>query len=120
MVSVRAAGAAACVLKGEAEELYESIRKGGITRSDAMFLVENPRLLFRIADELRREACGDVVTYVVNRNINFTNVCVGSCKFCAFRRGVGEGYLLSIEEILEKVEEAVERGAVEICIQGGL
>lgn len=121
MVSVKAAEAAADVcLKGEGEGLYEKIRKRDITRNDAILLAENPRLLFRIADELRKETCGDVVTYVVNRNINFTNICVGSCKFCAFRRRASEGYLLSIQEILDKVEEAVRRGAVEICIQGGL
>ncbi|MDF2954815.1 MAG: 2-iminoacetate synthase ThiH/Menaquinone biosynthesis enzymes MqnC and MqnE [Candidatus Alkanophagales archaeon MCA70_species_2] len=118
MVSVRAVAAAACV--AAAETLYERVRKGDVTKNDAMFLVKNPHLLFRIADELRRAACGDVVTYIVNRNINFTNVCIGSCKFCAFRRKTGEGYLLGIEEIINKIAEAVERGAVEVCIQGGL
>ena len=78
--------------------------------------------LARIADTLRRQLMGDVVTYVVNRNINFTNVCAGSCRFCAFRRSPNsrEAYLHSIEEIVERARSAVEIGATELCIQGGL
>ncbi|MBI4496107.1 MAG: 5-amino-6-(D-ribitylamino)uracil--L-tyrosine 4-hydroxyphenyl transferase CofH, partial [Deltaproteobacteria bacterium] len=74
------------------------------------------------ADSLRRELVGDVVTYVVNRNINFTNICTGACGFCAFRRRPGSkaGYLLTLGEILEKARSAVEAGATEVCIQGGL
>ena len=60
--------------------------------------------LGKMADELRREECGDVVTFVVNRNINFTNICIGGCKFCAFTRM--KKYVLSIEQILEKADEA--------------
>jgi FO synthase subunit 2 len=109
-------------MKGEFDELYEKIRRGSIERGDAIFLLRKPLLLFHLADELREEKKGDVVTYVVNRNINFTNLCIGDCKFCAFRSGKeeGEGYLLSMEEILSKVEEAVNNEATEICIQGGL
>jgi len=78
--------------------------------------------LVEIADHIRQERVGDVVTYVVNRNINFTNICVGRCRFCAFRKSPGhpEGYRLSLEEIAEKVKEAVREGATEVCIQGGL
>src|SRR5581483_8980988 len=74
------------------------------------------------ANELRRALCGDVVTYVVNRNINFTNVCFVGCKFCAFSRGPREedAYFLSLEEVGRKTREAWERGATEVCIQGGL
>jgi 7,8-didemethyl-8-hydroxy-5-deazariboflavin synthase CofH subunit len=74
------------------------------------------------ADELRRLQVGDIVTYVVNRNINFTNVCVKHCGFCAFSRTYRseQGYLLPMEEILRRVEEAVEMGATEVCIQAGL
>lgn len=75
--------------------------------------------IISLADELRRRRVGDVVTYVVNRNINFTNICVGDCKFCSFRHFYSP-FFLSIEEILEKVREAEELGATEICIQGGL
>src|SRR5262245_26579018 len=75
-----------------------------------------------VADELRRRQVGDVVTYVVNRNINFTNVCIKHCTFCAFSRDhrEEEGYLLPIEEIVRRAEEAAQMGATEVCIQAGL
>ena len=65
-----------------------------------------------VADELRRQHAGDVVTYVVNRNINFTNVCIKHCTFCAFSRDhrEEEGYLLPIEEIVRRAEEAARYG----------
>jgi len=107
-------------MKDDFDELYEEIRKGEIGREDAVFLASNPFYLFRIADELRKKEKGDVVTYVVNRNINFTNVCVGNCKFCAFREEKEKGYLLSMDAVLSKVDEAVNNEATEICIQGGL
>src|SRR6059058_2000778 len=74
------------------------------------------------ADELRRQAVGDVVTYVVNRNINFTNVCIKRCGFCAFSRGHREetGYFLPLEELVRRAREAWELGATEVCIQAGL
>jgi 7,8-didemethyl-8-hydroxy-5-deazariboflavin synthase CofH subunit len=74
------------------------------------------------ADRLRRDLVGDVITYVVNRNINFTNVCFVGCKFCAFSRGPREGdtYFLSPEQVGEKALQAWEIGAREVCIQGGL
>ena len=75
-----------------------------------------------VADELRRRAVGDVVTYVVNRNINFTNVCIKRCGFCAFSRGHREeqGYFLPLDEILRRAQEAWDLGATEVCIQAGL
>jgi FO synthase len=74
------------------------------------------------ADELREQIVGDVVTYVVNRNVNFTNICFVGCKFCAFSRGPREedAYFLSLEEIGRRTLEARARGATEVCIQGGL
>lgn len=74
------------------------------------------------ADQLRRQTVGDVVTYVVNRNINFTNVCVKACGFCAFSRGhlAEEGYFLPTEEIVRRAREARELGASEVCVQAGL
>jgi FO synthase subunit 2 len=102
------------------DELYGKVQKGEIDKEDALFLAGQPSYLFCIADTLRKEEKGDVVTYVVNRNINFTNVCVGDCKFCAFREEKEKGYLLSMDMVLSKVEEAVNKGATEICIQGGL
>jgi FO synthase subunit 2 len=74
------------------------------------------------ADELRRRAVGDVVTYVVNRNINFTNVCIKHCGFCAFSRDHREeqGYFLPAEEVVRRASEAWDLGATEICVQAGL
>ncbi|MCH8025438.1 MAG: 5-amino-6-(D-ribitylamino)uracil--L-tyrosine 4-hydroxyphenyl transferase CofH [Chloroflexi bacterium] len=74
------------------------------------------------ADHLRREQAGEQVTYVVNRNINFTNVCIKRCGFCAFSRDyrMEEGYLLPIDEIVRRAREAVDLGATEVCIQAGL
>ena len=78
--------------------------------------------LIGAADYLRAEAVGNVVTYVVNRNINFTNVCVKACGFCAFSRGhlAEEGYFLPTEEILRRAQQAYDLGATEICVQAGL
>jgi 7,8-didemethyl-8-hydroxy-5-deazariboflavin synthase CofH subunit len=75
-----------------------------------------------VADELRRRHVGDTVTYVVNRNINFTNVCIKHCGFCAFSRDhrEEEGYLLPIDEVVRRAREAWELGASEVCIQAGL
>jgi FO synthase subunit 2 len=74
------------------------------------------------ADYLRSQTVGNAVTYVVNRNINFTNVCVKACGFCAFSRGhlAEEGYFLPIEEIIHRATEAHELGATEVCVQAGL
>jgi FO synthase len=90
----------------------------------ALFQAEGPALdeLCRVADDLRREAVGDEVTYVVNRNINFTNVCYTGCRFCAFaqREIDPESYTLSLEEVADRAQEAWDYGATEVCIQGGL
>jgi len=78
------------------------------------------------ADALRREVCGDTVTYVVTRNINYTNVCYFRCGFCAFSKGKlaanlrGAPYLVPLDEIVRRCEEAWERGATEVCLQGGI
>ncbi len=74
------------------------------------------------ADQLRHRQTGDVVTYVINRNINFSNICEQHCSFCAFRRDAGEegAYWLDWGQIQEKTTDAVRRGATEICMQGGL
>jgi FO synthase len=82
--------------------------------------------VFAAADQLRREVCGDTVSYVVTRNINYTNVCYFRCGFCAFSKGKlaenlrGKPYLVPLEEIVRRCEEAWERGAVEVCLQGGI
>ncbi len=78
--------------------------------------------LVAVADQLRRETVGDLITYVVNRNINFTNVCFVGCSFCGFSRGPGaaDAYSLSFDEVVRRALEAWERGATEVCVQGGL
>ncbi|HSE09042.1 MAG TPA: bifunctional FO biosynthesis protein CofGH [Nocardioidaceae bacterium] len=80
------------------------------------------REVCRIADDLRREVVGDEVTYVVNRNINFTNVCYTGCRFCAFaqRRTDADAYSLSLDEVADRAEEAWRDGATEVCMQGGI
>ncbi len=101
------------------EDLIERAYQGKSTKEDGLLLLEVPPFeLFRFADELRDLAVGDTVTYVVNRNINFTSRCIGTCGFCAFRTNTGK--VLSIEEIMEKVRAAKQAKATEVCIQGGL
>ncbi|UGV40012.1 5-amino-6-(D-ribitylamino)uracil--L-tyrosine 4-hydroxyphenyl transferase CofH [Methanococcoides orientis] len=101
------------------EDIVERAYMGTTTKEDALKLLEvKPFELYALADQLRNEAVGDNVTYVVNRNINFTDKCVGTCGFCAFKDK--KGYLLSPEQIREKIDEAVASGATELCIQGGL
>jgi FO synthase len=84
------------------------------------------RAVLRAADDLRRELRGDTVTYVVTRNVNYTNVCYFRCGFCAFSKGKlaanlrGAPYLVPLHEIVRRAEEAWDRGAVEICLQGGI
>jgi FO synthase len=79
-----------------------------------------------LADAMRHEAVGDAVTFVVNRNINYTNVCTFRCRFCGFSKGPlslnlrGKPYLLSLDEIAERAREAAELGATEVCLQGGI
>jgi FO synthase len=98
----------------------------GLSDADALtlFNADGPALdaLARIADDLRRDTVGDEVTYVVNRNINFTNVCYTGCRFCAFaqRRTDADAYTLSLEEVGRRAEEAWAVGATEICMQGGI
>ncbi len=91
---------------------------------EAVELFESKEIdaIAKVADALRKVSVGDLVTYVVNRNINFTNVCIKRCGFCAFSRDFREeeGYLLPIEEIVRRAKEAYMLGATEVCIQAGL
>jgi len=97
-----------------------------VTRSEALtlFAADGPELelLVKAADEKRAELVGEDVTYVVNRNINFTNVCYTGCRFCAFaqRKTDADSYLLSIDEIKSRVNEAWLLGATEVCMQAGI
>jgi FO synthase len=90
----------------------------------ALFQADGPALesMCRVADGLRREAVGDEITYVVNRNINFTNVCYVGCRFCAFaqREVDPESYTLTLEEVADRTRQARDRGATEVCMQGGI
>ena len=90
----------------------------------ALFRAEGPALeaLAEVADDLRKQAVGEEITYVVNRNINFTNVCYVGCRFCAFaqREADPEAYTLTLDEVADRAQEAWESGATEICMQGGI
>jgi len=106
--------------------LDKALNNREISNSDTIKLFNSKdlelSLIFLIADELRRRDNGNKVTYVINRNINFTNVCIKQCGFCAFSRDFRqeEGYILPIEEIVSRAKEAWKYGATEVCIQAGL
>jgi FO synthase len=111
--------------RGEPLTLAGELDEDAIT---ALFQTRGPELgaVLAAADELRRETNGDEVTYVVTRNINYTNVCYFRCGFCAFSKGKlaenlrGAPYLVPIDEVVRRCREAWERGAVEVCLQGGI
>jgi FO synthase len=90
----------------------------------ALFTADGPDLdaVRRLADDLRRDVVGDDVTYVVNRNINFTNICYTGCRFCAFaqRRTDADAYSLSMDQVGDRAAEAWDLGATEVCMQGGI
>ena len=102
-------------LAGAELNFEEGLELTGTQDSDLAALVQT-------ADELRSRKIGDGVTYVVNRNLNFTNICVVGCSFCGFSRGPNsrDAYFHSTELLVRKSVEAMERGATEVCIQGGL
>jgi FO synthase len=108
------------------ERVMESLDGGVLSREQCLLLAhaEGDDLLGLLVagDALRRELVGNLVTYVVNRNINFTNICFVGCKFCAFSRGPRESdtYFLALEQVARKAVEAWQIGATEVCIQGGL
>ncbi|WP_083932593.1 bifunctional FO biosynthesis protein CofGH [Nocardiopsis halophila] len=126
----RASGAAAPAAAGDAQ-VRRALRSAerdpaGITDDEALALLraDGPELeeLARLADHLRREAVGDAVSFVVTRNINFTNVCYTGCRFCAFaqRRTDADAFTLSLEQVADRAAEAWEAGAGEVCMQGGI
>ena len=98
----------------------------GLTDEQALLLMTAEGDLLeqvcRLADELRRDTVGEEVTYVVNRNINFTNICYVGCRFCAFaqRRTDADAFSLSLEQVADRAAEAWELGATEVCMQGGI
>jgi FO synthase subunit 2 len=109
-----------------AQTLDRALSEKEVSVKEAIRLYEASGLDFHligmVADELRRRRVGNIVTFVVNRNINFTNVCIKQCGFCAFSRDFREeeGYLLPTEEIVRRAKEAHGLGATEVCIQAGL
>jgi 7,8-didemethyl-8-hydroxy-5-deazariboflavin synthase CofH subunit len=109
-----------------ANTLERALAGSEMTLEDGLLLsvVEGNDLLalVKVADEIRRRVIGDRITYVVNRNLNFTNVCVVGCSFCGFGRGADapDAYFHSTETLIAKAVEAVNIGATEVCIQGGL
>ena len=118
-------------VSGGVREALDKVRaRSELDENDvtALFEARGPSLqaVTEAADELRREVCGDVVSYVVTRNINYTNVCYFRCGFCAFSKGKlaenlrGPAYLVPLPEIVRRCREAWERGAVEVCLQGGI
>ena len=129
-MSTGAAGNLAAVLDGAAPEVRAILARvlddHELTLDEALALSETRgrdlQALTIAADEMRRRQTGDVVTFVVNRNINFTNVCIKHCGFCAFSRDhrEEEGYLLPVEEVVRRAQEAWDLGATEVCIQAGL
>ncbi|WP_457549184.1 cyclic dehypoxanthinyl futalosine synthase [Archaeoglobus sp.] len=98
----------------------KNLRGDDLSFEEALELFELPLpILGKLADEIRRKRCGDLVTFVIGININYTNVCISKCKFCAFY-SKDNGYVLTKDEILEKVGKAVEKGATQILMQGGI
>ena len=106
--------------------LNKALSEKEISAEEGLALYNSEGIDFHLvgmaADELRRRRVGNIVTYVVNRNINFTNVCIKQCGFCAFSRDFREeeGYFLPTEEIVRRAKEAHQLGATEVCIQAGL
>jgi len=119
---------APAVLHAEGREAMAAAEAdpGHLSDEHALTLMtaEGPLLeqVVNLADALRRETVGDDVTYVVNRNINFTNVCYVGCRFCAFaqRRTDADAYSLSYDDVADRAQEAWELGATEVCMQGGI
>lgn len=110
------------------EAILDKAKAGAdISETEALILIKtkNPESVAAIgkaADRLRKQQVGDIVTYVINRNVNFTNICEQHCSFCAFRRDAGDkgAFWFDTEQIIAKAAEAVNLGATEICMQGGL
>ena len=116
---------------GRIAEVLDGARAGQELGEDeivTLFSARGPEVpaVAELADELRRQLVGDDVTYVVNRNINYTNVCTFRCTFCGFSKGPlslnlrGKPYLLTLDDIAQRSREAVELGATEVCLQGGI
>lgn len=110
--------------EGTKELLSRAMNNEMLGLKDGVKLLKSQalNLLGAAADVLREKSAGDLVTFVVDRNINYTNICSSKCKFCAFYRepGAEDAYVLTLEEIMSKIDEAVRLGATQILLQGGL
>jgi FO synthase len=129
--AARRAPAGAAAPRRAAAEVLAALRSAerdpaSLTDAEALALLDadGPELeaLATLADQLRADAAGDEISYVVTRNINFTNVCYTGCRFCAFaqRRTDADAYTLSMEQVGDRAAEAWEAGATEVCMQGGI
>ncbi|MCX9009556.1 MAG: dehypoxanthine futalosine cyclase [Candidatus Methanoperedens sp.] len=112
-------------VNGEVSEaLSKALNNEPLGMQDGVMLLKSAdlNLLGTAADVLRERSAGNLVTFVVDRNINYTNICSSKCKFCAFYReaSAGDAYVLSLDEIMAKIDEAVKLGATQILLQGGL
>ncbi len=116
---------------GAVGEVLQGVSDGqevGIDEIVTLFSARGPEVVAvaEVADQLRRDAVGDAVTWVANRNINYTNVCTFKCRFCGFSKGPlslnlrGTPYLLTLDDIADRTIEAAEMGATEVCLQGGI
>jgi FO synthase len=116
---------------GAVREVLDGVALGQTAGEDellTLFTARGPEVaaVCEAADALRRATVGDVVTFVRNRNINYTNVCTYRCRFCGFSKGPlslnlrGKPYLLTLEDVVERVVDAARRGATEVCLQGGI
>jgi cyclic dehypoxanthinyl futalosine synthase len=109
----------------QVERIADVVRQGGrlsFGQARELYLHAPPSLLGRLADDVRQRLHPDgVVTYIIDRNVNYTNVCVARCRFCAFYRPVGspEGYTLGFDEIFRKIEETIALGGEQLLLQGG-
>ncbi len=127
-VKTRLAAPAPAPLDADVKAALRQAEKDPAALSDdqalALLAAEGPALeaLTTLADNIRRDVMGDDITYVVNRNINFTNVCYTGCRFCAFaqRRTDADAYTLSLQQVGDRAQEAWEAGATEVCMQGGI
>ncbi|MEM9271737.1 MAG: 7,8-didemethyl-8-hydroxy-5-deazariboflavin synthase subunit CofH [Cyanobacteria bacterium P01_F01_bin.143] len=107
--------------------LEKALNQQDISEAEGLILLQQTKSeaiakIKTTADRLRKQQVGDTVTYIINRNINFTNICEQHCSFCAFRRDAGKegAFWLDTEQIIAKTSDAVAQGATEICMQGGL
>ena len=119
-------GSVCFAIRSAIDKVFDSHNGACLSREECLLLAhatgDDLFGLVVAANELRRQLVGDTVTYVVTRNINFTNVCIVGCKFCAFAVGPRHetAYFLTLDEVANKVREAARWGATEVCIQGGL